>query len=388
MHCGYPDGRRRGADRRARRAGRRGRGAVRPRSSGTAATTARSRSASRPTTPSGRCSGRAASRRSPRSGGSAPTTSCRTASSRGPRCPRCCAGSPSCPATAGVRVANVFHAGDGNLHPLVLFDDAVPGPGRARRGGVRRDPRPVHRARRLDHRRARRRAWTRRSTCRGCSPTTTSTRCSCCAAPSTRSDLSNPGKIFPTPRLCGERPGPAQGRPPAAAGRPGGGLLMRCHPQDRAAPAGDAPRRAAQAATPRGRPRTPTPWPASGPLRRGPASTEQAAARAAASPPQHDLAVVVARGGGTKLDWGAPPSAGRPGGRHHRAGPGRRARRRRPGRAWSAPARRSTSSRQALAGAGQQLALDHRSPAHGRRHGRHRAPAARAGCSTARCATC
>src|SRR5829696_5643744 len=27
----------------------------------------------------------------------------------------------------GVRVANVFHAGDGNLHPLVLFDDAVEG---------------------------------------------------------------------------------------------------------------------------------------------------------------------------------------------------------------------------------------------------------------------
>src|SRR5256884_2335948 len=27
----------------------------------------------------------------------------------------------------GVRVANVFHAGDGNLHPLVLFDEAVPG---------------------------------------------------------------------------------------------------------------------------------------------------------------------------------------------------------------------------------------------------------------------
>src|SRR6202050_412743 len=30
-------------------------------------------------------------------------------------------------AASGVRVANVFHAGDGNLHPLVLFDDAVPG---------------------------------------------------------------------------------------------------------------------------------------------------------------------------------------------------------------------------------------------------------------------
>ena len=30
-------------------------------------------------------------------------------------------------AESGIRVANVFHAGDGNLHPLVLYDDAVPG---------------------------------------------------------------------------------------------------------------------------------------------------------------------------------------------------------------------------------------------------------------------
>ena len=29
--------------------------------------------------------------------------------------------------SSGVRVANVFHAGDGNLHPLVLFDDSVEG---------------------------------------------------------------------------------------------------------------------------------------------------------------------------------------------------------------------------------------------------------------------
>ncbi len=27
----------------------------------------------------------------------------------------------------GLRVANVFHAGDGNLHPLVLYDDTEPG---------------------------------------------------------------------------------------------------------------------------------------------------------------------------------------------------------------------------------------------------------------------
>jgi glycolate oxidase len=26
-----------------------------------------------------------------------------------------------------LRIANVFHAGDGNLHPLVLYDKAVPG---------------------------------------------------------------------------------------------------------------------------------------------------------------------------------------------------------------------------------------------------------------------
>jgi glycolate oxidase len=28
---------------------------------------------------------------------------------------------------AGIRVANVFHAGDGNLHPLIMFDGREPG---------------------------------------------------------------------------------------------------------------------------------------------------------------------------------------------------------------------------------------------------------------------
>jgi glycolate oxidase len=27
----------------------------------------------------------------------------------------------------GFRIANVFHAGDGNLHPLILYDNSVPG---------------------------------------------------------------------------------------------------------------------------------------------------------------------------------------------------------------------------------------------------------------------
>ena len=29
---------------------------------------------------------------------------------------------PGFPKSTGCRVANVFHAGDGNLHPLILFD--------------------------------------------------------------------------------------------------------------------------------------------------------------------------------------------------------------------------------------------------------------------------
>ena len=40
-------------------------------------------------------------------------------------------------------------------------------------------------------------ASTRRGTCRGCSPTTTSTRCSWCGAPSTRHGLANPGQDLP-----------------------------------------------------------------------------------------------------------------------------------------------------------------------------------------------
>src|ERR1700752_1871769 len=30
-------------------------------------------------------------------------------------------------AEVGLRVSNVFHAGDGNLHPLVLYDRSIPG---------------------------------------------------------------------------------------------------------------------------------------------------------------------------------------------------------------------------------------------------------------------
>ena len=57
----------------------------------------------------------------------------------------------------GLKVANVFHAGDGNLHPLILYNANDAGRGATRRAGRRRDPEAVRRGRRLPHRRAWRR---------------------------------------------------------------------------------------------------------------------------------------------------------------------------------------------------------------------------------------
>ena len=66
----------------------------------------------------------------------------------------------------GLRVGNVFHAGDGNLHPLVLYDERIEGQAGARRARRAEDPRGMHRRGRLDHRRARGRGPTRRARCR------------------------------------------------------------------------------------------------------------------------------------------------------------------------------------------------------------------------------
>ena len=77
-------------------------------------------------------------------------------------------------------------------------------------------------------------AWTRRSTCRGCTPTTTSTRCSWCAAPSTRQHL-QPRQGVPDPAAVRRGARPQEGRPPAAGSRPGGGVLMATATLDRTA---------------------------------------------------------------------------------------------------------------------------------------------------------
>src|SRR6202012_5648955 len=116
---------------------------------------------------------------------------------------------------AGIRVANVFHAGDGNLHPLVLYDDAVPGQEAAAEevsgqildacleaGGSITGEHGVG----VDKSRYMPKMF---------SPAALDTmqlvRCAFDPA-----NLCNPGKIFPTPRLCGEVPGPRRGAHPAA----------------------------------------------------------------------------------------------------------------------------------------------------------------------------
>ena len=71
--------------------------------------------------------GRAASPPSARSPGSRPTTTCTTASCRGPSSSRSSRASTRIADRHDLIVTNVFHAGDGNLHPLFSFDRSVPG---------------------------------------------------------------------------------------------------------------------------------------------------------------------------------------------------------------------------------------------------------------------
>jgi glycolate oxidase len=120
-------------------------------------------------------------------------------------------------ARSGLRIGNVFHAGDGNLHPLICYDERVPG--QAERAvevateilaycveaggsitgehGVGADKAhsmpKMFTADDLDAMQRVRRAFDPRNLC-------------------------NPGKIFPTPRLCGEVPGPYRQHPVEATG--------------------------------------------------------------------------------------------------------------------------------------------------------------------------
>jgi glycolate oxidase len=117
---------------------------------------------------------------------------------------------------AGIRVANVFHAGDGNLHPLVLFDDEVEGEeDRAEtvsgaildlcieHGGSITGEHGVG----ADKAKYMPRMFTDDDL-----DTMQMLRCAFDPA-----GLCNPGKVFPTPRLCGEVPRTAKGPHPLVA---------------------------------------------------------------------------------------------------------------------------------------------------------------------------
>jgi glycolate oxidase len=118
---------------------------------------------------------------------------------------------------SGLRIGNVFHAGDGNLHPLICYDERIPGQadtaaevaaeilsycidaGGSLTGehGIGADKSrympTMFTAEDLALMQRVRAVFDPRGLC-------------------------NPGKVFPTPRLCGEVPGPYRQHPAEAAG--------------------------------------------------------------------------------------------------------------------------------------------------------------------------
>src|SRR5438270_7794259 len=118
---------------------------------------------------------------------------------------------------AGLRVANVFHAGDGNLHPLVLYDGAIPGQEDAAlalsfkilelciaAGGSITGEHGVGEEKK-----------SMMGKMFAEPDLATMQRVRCAFDPF---QLSNPTKVFPTPRLCGEKPGEYVPHPLETAG--------------------------------------------------------------------------------------------------------------------------------------------------------------------------
>lgn len=117
----------------------------------------------------------------------------------------------------GIRVANVFHAGDGNLHPLVLYDRRILGQEQAAEalsyrilelclaaGGSITGEHGVGQEKKQ-----------MMSKMFSVPDLLTMQRVRCAFDPL---QLSNPTKIFPTPRLCGEKPGVYVAHPLETAG--------------------------------------------------------------------------------------------------------------------------------------------------------------------------
>jgi glycolate oxidase len=120
-------------------------------------------------------------------------------------------------AERGVRVANVFHAGDGNLHPLVLYDDAIEGEAE-RAGSVASEILHIcleHGGSITGEHGVGEDKKHYMGDMFGPADLDTMQRLRCAFDPA---NLCNPGKVFPTPRLCGEVPGPYRPHPLQEAG--------------------------------------------------------------------------------------------------------------------------------------------------------------------------
>ena len=117
----------------------------------------------------------------------------------------------------GLKIANVFHAGDGNLHPLVLYDHEVPGEAEkaeelsgeivkvcVEAGGSLTGEHGVG----LDKKRYMPEMF-------GEGDLAAFQKLRCSFDPE---QISNPGKVMPAPRLCGEVPGPYRRHPLEMAG--------------------------------------------------------------------------------------------------------------------------------------------------------------------------
>lgn len=120
-------------------------------------------------------------------------------------------------AAAGLRVANVFHAGDGNLHPLVLYDRNIPGQEQAaeklagdilrlciQAGGSITGEHGVGQEKKM---------YMAEMFAEPDLNTMQLVRCAF-----DPEQLSNPTKVFPRPRMCGEKQGPYEPHPLEKAG--------------------------------------------------------------------------------------------------------------------------------------------------------------------------
>ena len=123
---------------------------------------------------------------------------------------------------AGLRIANVFHAGDGNLHPLVLYDARIPGE-EAKAEGIAgeilrvclRYGGSVTGEHGVGHDKA---CYLGEQFSDDDLDTMKFVR-----AAFDPSGLLNPDKLFPTPHLCGDRPGPYVPHPVELSGEAGRG---------------------------------------------------------------------------------------------------------------------------------------------------------------------